>query len=189
MPAEEDVLLGPRLGEHPAHDVDAHPLGGLVEVDRVAPALVHRAAVLAEHEGVPEDRLERRLAAQDRRHREHRVEPVAELAREALGDEVGREPLRPVVRVLAVVERRERHDPGIEPGIADVLDPLDRGAALRAGDLDLVDPRSMWRVALEPRPSPRPRVRAVPRDRRSPRPCRTLRSRRSAAPAPSSASC
>ena len=98
MPAEQDVVLGPGAGEHPAHDVDAHPLGGLVEVDRVAPALVHRPAVLAEDAGVAEDRLERRLAAEDRRHREHRVEPVPELAREALGDEVGREPLRPVVR-------------------------------------------------------------------------------------------
>ena len=49
VPAEQDVVLGPRLGEHPAHDVDAHPLGRLVELDRVAPALVHRPAVLAEH--------------------------------------------------------------------------------------------------------------------------------------------
>ena len=96
VPAEEDVLLRPRLGEHPAHDVDAHPLGGLVEVDRVAPRLVHRPAVLAEDQAVAEDRLERPLAAEDRRHREHRVEPVAELPGEALGDEVGREPLRPV---------------------------------------------------------------------------------------------
>ena len=48
VPAEQDVLLRPRLREHPAHDVHAHPLGGFVEVDRVAPRLVHRPAVLAE---------------------------------------------------------------------------------------------------------------------------------------------
>ncbi|MFL5749809.1 MAG: hypothetical protein ACJ767_04210 [Chloroflexota bacterium] len=48
VPAEQDVLLGPGVGVHPAHHVDAHPLGGLVELDRVAPALVHRPAVLAE---------------------------------------------------------------------------------------------------------------------------------------------
>ena len=96
---------GRGVGIRPAHDVHAHALGGLVELDRVAPALVHRAAVLAEQGGVAEDRAERLLPAQDGAHREHRVEPVAELAGEALRDEVGREPLRPVVRVLAVVER------------------------------------------------------------------------------------
>ena len=149
MPAERDVLLRTGLGEHPAHDVDAHPLGGFVEVDRVAPALVHRATVLGEHEGVAEDRLERRLATQDGGHREHAVEPVAELAREALGDEVGREPLRPVVGVLAEVERGERHDPGVQPWVADVLDPRDRLAAAVAGDADRVHVRPMGRVALE----------------------------------------
>ena len=123
VPAEVDVVLGPGRHVQPAHDVDAHPLGGLVELDGVAPALVHRPAVLAEERRVAEDRPERLLAAEDRRHREHRVEPVPELAREALGDEVGREPLRPVLGLLAEVERRERHDPGIEPGIADVGDP------------------------------------------------------------------
>ena len=84
---------------HPAHDVHAHALGRLVELDGVAPALVHGTAVLAEERGVAEDRLEGRLAAQHRAHRQHRVEPVAELARERLGDEVGREPLLPVARV------------------------------------------------------------------------------------------
>ena len=163
VPAEEDVLLGPGLREQPAHDVDAHPLGGLVEVDRVAPALVHRPAVLAEDEGVAEDRLERRLAAEDRRHREHRVEPVAELAREALGDEVGREPLRPVLRVLAVVERRERDDPGVQPRVADVLDPLDRLAARRAGDRHLVHERPVRGVARRTGPSRRPPARGARR--------------------------
>ena len=46
-------------------------------------------------ERVAEDRLERRLAAENRAHREHRVEPVAELAGEALGDEVGRDTTGP----------------------------------------------------------------------------------------------
>ncbi len=153
MPAEVDVLLRTRGGIHPAHDVDAHPLGGFVEVDQVVRALVHRPAVLAEDERVAEDRFEGRLAPEHRRHREHRVEPVAELAREALGDEVGREPAFPVRRVLAEMERREGHDPGVEPGVADVADPLDRLAARRAGDRDLVDERAMRRVALEPLPA------------------------------------
>ena len=55
----------------------------------------------------------------------------------------------PVVGVLAEVERRERHDPGVEPRVADVLDPLDRRAAARAGDPDRVDVRPVRRVALE----------------------------------------
>ena len=114
---------------------------------------MHRPAVLGEQRRVAEDRLERRLAAQHRRHREHRVEPVAELAREALGDEVGREPLAPVVGVLAEVERRERHDPGVQPRIADVADPLDRRAAARAGDLHRVHVRPVRRVPLERLPA------------------------------------
>ncbi len=149
VPAEQDVLLGPGLDEHPAHDVDAHPLGGLVELDGVAPALVHRAPVLAEHEGVAEDRPERLRPLEHGRHRQHRVEPVAELAREALGDEVGREPRPPVVRVLAVVQRRERHDPRVQPRVADILDPLDRCAAARARDPDRVDVGPVRAVALE----------------------------------------
>ena len=56
---------------------------------------------------------------------------------------------RPVLRILAEVERRERHDPGVEPRVADVLDPLDRCAARRTGDLHGVDERPVRRVPLE----------------------------------------
>ena len=70
MPAEEDVVLRPGVGEHPAHDVDAHPLGGFVEINGVAPTLVHRPAVLAEDEGIAEEGLEGRFAAEDRAHRQ-----------------------------------------------------------------------------------------------------------------------
>jgi hypothetical protein len=153
VPAEQDVVLGPGLGEHPAHHVDAHPVRGVVELDHVARALVHRAAILGIQRRVAEDLLEGRLAAEDRRHGEHRVEPVAELAGEALSDEVGREPLPPVIGILAVVERRERHDPGIEPRVADVADPLHRRAATGAGDLDGVDVGPVRGVPLELIPS------------------------------------
>ena len=153
MPAEQDVVLGPRAREHPAHHVDAHPLGGVVELDRVAPALVHGTAVLAEERAVAEDRAEGRLAPQHRAHREQRVEPVAELAREALGDEVGREPLPPVRRVLAEVHRGERHDPGVEPGVPHVADALHGSPAARARHLHRVDVRSMRGVSLEQLPA------------------------------------
>ena len=59
----------------------------------------------------------------------------------------------PVVGVLAEVERRERDDPGVEPRVADVLDPLDRRAAARTGDPDRVDVRPVRGVALERLPA------------------------------------
>ena len=57
--------------------------------------------------------------------------------------------LPPVLRVLPVMQGRERHDPGVEPRIADVADPLDRRAAPGTGDLDRVDVGPVRRVALE----------------------------------------
>ena len=190
VPAEQDVVVGPGRHVQPAHDVDAHPLGRLVELDGVAPALVHRPAVLAEERGVAEDRLERRLPAEDRRHRQHRVEPVPELAREALGDEVGREPLGPEVGVLAEVEGRERHDAGVEPRVADVGDPrrppaADGGSAISTSSM--YGRCGVWPSnAPSPRP-PAPRSSLAAADDVERR--RSRRSRRSAAPAPSSASC
>ena len=153
FPAEVDVLLRPSPGEGPAHDVDAHPLGGLVELDGVAGALVHRPPVGPEDEAVAEEGAERRLAPQHRAHRQHRVEPVAELAGEALGHEVGREPLRPEGRVLAEVHRAEGHDARVKPGVAHVGDAPDRRATGGAGDGHRVDPRTVRRVALELRPA------------------------------------
>ena len=115
---------------------------------------------------VAEDRPERRLAAEHGRHREHRVEPVAELAGEALGDEVGREPLRPVLGVLAEVEGRERHDAGVEPRVADVGDARDRLAAAGQAILTASTYGRCGRVALERVPAlDRPLARA-PRGRR-----------------------
>ena len=62
-------------------------------------ALVHLVAVLVAHQAVAEQHLERRLAvAHHRAHRQERVEPVAELAGEALGDEVGRDTTSPSSR-------------------------------------------------------------------------------------------
>ncbi len=96
-----------------------------------------------------EQRLERRDALHHRAHRQQRVEPVAELAREALSDEVGGDPLRPVVAVLAIAHGRVGNDAGVEPRVAHVRDAADTLAALRAGDLDGVDPRAVRGVALE----------------------------------------
>ena len=84
---------------------------------------------------------------------DHRVEPVAKLPGKALGDHVRREPFGPVLRVMPVAQRRERHDSGVEPGVADVLDARNRFPAVGAGDLDLVDPGPVRRVPGERLPA------------------------------------
>ena len=82
----------------------------------------HQRRTRAEQRLVAEERLERRLPAEHGAHRQHRVEPVAELAGEALGDEVGREPLLPGAPIPVVTHGRVRHDTGVEPGIPDFRD-------------------------------------------------------------------
>ena len=67
----------------------------------------------------------------------------------ALGDEVGREPLLPILVVAGVAHGRERDDPGIEPGISHVADARHAVAGLRIADLHQVDPRAMRRIPFE----------------------------------------
>ena len=62
-------------------------------------------------------------------------------------------PLRPVRRILAEVERREGHDPGVQPRIAHVGDPRHGLPARRAGDGDRVHERPVRRVSLEDLPA------------------------------------
>ncbi len=147
--AEGEIRLGLVVDEHPAHDVCADFLRGFVELEHVAPALVHRATVPAQQGGVAEAGQIRWLALEHRAHHQHAVEPVAELAGEALGDEVGREPLLPVVPVVAIAEGGERHNAGVKPGIAHVLDAADLAATVGADDLHRINPRTMRSVALE----------------------------------------
>ena len=104
---------------------------------------MHRPAVFAAHGAVAQDGFERQAIFEHGAHHQQRVKPVSVLAREALGDEVGREPGAPVVRIGAVVQRRERHDAGVEPRITDVGNAADRFAAARASDLDAINPGPM----------------------------------------------
>ncbi len=147
--AEIQVVARIDRGEEPAHDIDAGDLGGVVEPDRIALALVHLLALFVAHEGVGEDVFEGGAIGQCSALGDDRIEPVAELAGEALGNKIGGIPLLPVRLVGAVVQGRESHDAGIEPGIAYIFDARDGRAASLAGDLDAVDPRAMGRVALE----------------------------------------
>ena len=160
--AEEEVAVG-RLGAVlPAHDVGAHALERLLGLDQVPPGAVHLTAVLVEHLLVAEHGAERRAADERHRHEELRVEPEPDLLAH-LRDPVGREPLLPVGvigqvgavspargagRVPALdplgvlpAERRERHDAGVEPDVADLLDAATSPPALLAADRDGVDPR------------------------------------------------
>ncbi len=76
-------------------------------------------------------------------------------------------PLFPVGRVLAVVQRRERDDPGVEPRVPHVRDPRDRGPAAAARDLDGVDERPVRGVPLERVPAldrPLPQLLATAHD-------------------------
>ena len=122
VPAEVEVCRRVVAGEEPAHYVHPHPLGRLGEPDSVALALVHLFALLVAEEGIAEAATEGLPVLEDRAHRQQRVEPVAELAGEALRYPVRREPLLPVRAVLAILERGIRDDAGVQPGVTDILD-------------------------------------------------------------------
>ena len=114
---------------------------------------MHLLALLVHERGVGEVGAERLGVLKGGAHGQERVEPVAELAGEALRDEVGREPLFPVVLVVSVAQRGEGDYAGIKPGVAHVLDSRDLCRTFSTGYLHLVDPRAVRRVALEPVPA------------------------------------
>src|SRR5439155_439314 len=97
------------------------------EVDEVLAALVELVAVLVVDELVRENGLVWRATGEDDAEEELRVVPEAHLL-EVLGDELGREPLLPVVPVLEPPERRGLHDGGV----------LQLGTQLIHGDEPLV---------------------------------------------------
>ena len=184
--AEEEVAVGRLRAVLPAHDVGAHAREGVRSVDRVPPRAVHLAARLVEHLLVAEHAPIRRAAGQRDRHEVLRVEPEPDLLAH-LRHPVGREPLLPV-RVVGEVgrrqplrracrvplgdvlgalpaERRERDDPGVEPDVADLRDPLAPPRRTPRSGSDLVDPRPAQLLELlEP---PRPRAPRAPPSSRS----------------------
>ena len=167
--AEVDVLARLSRAEEPADDVGAHAVERLVRLDRVAGGLVHLAAGLVADPLVREHRPVGEPAYERHRHEGDRVEPEADLLA-ALRDEVGRKPLLPVgvvgqvgageagrrARPVAVrdplgvlpAERRERDDPGVEPGVADLGDSPHLLAAALTADRHLVDPRAVQLLQL-----------------------------------------
>ena len=70
-------------------------------------------ALLVIDEGVAEEGLERRDALHHRAHGQEGVEPVSELAGEALCDEVCWVPFIPVFPVFTVLDGAESYDSGV----------------------------------------------------------------------------
>ena len=120
---------------------------------------MHVLAALVAHQRVAQAGAERLTPVQHGRHHQQRVEPVAVLAGEALGDEVRRVPLLPDVGMRPVPHGGERHDAGVQPGVADVRNARDRRPALAAPDFHSIDPWPVRRVTLEVLP-PRHRSRS-----------------------------
>ncbi len=149
MIAEEHVGIVTLIGKHPAHHVRADLVRAFIELDRVAPTLVHGAAIFAQQGGKAQHRLGGALVDDAGRHRQQRIEPVAELAGKRFGDEVRREPRAPVFRIEAIAQRAHRDNAGIEPRIAHVLDAFDNLAAPGALDLYRIDVRAMRRMPHE----------------------------------------
>ena len=87
-------------------------------------------------------RAVRRLARQHDAEEELGIEPQADLL-DHLDDVVGGEPLLPVRLIVQPVERRERHDPRVQPAVPHLGIAPALGLALRARHDDLVDPRAM----------------------------------------------
>ena len=157
VPAEVHVLLGARAGEEPTHHVGAHAIGRLIEFNGVTPALVHLATIFRKDKSVAEDGLRWLAPDHDRRHSEQRVEPVAELARETLRNQICGEPALPVLRVAAIAHRGERDDARVKPRIPNVGDALHLAAALRARDANLIN---VWAMGAMPRQGVEPCNRA-----------------------------
>ena len=112
---------------------------------------MHRSPIGTNHKAVAEDRLRWLTGGHHRGHGEERVEPVTELAGEALRDEVGGEPALPVLRILAVAHRGEGDDPRIKPRIPNIRNTRHLGAASTTVDLDLINVWTVCRVALKRR--------------------------------------
>ena len=120
--------------------VRPHAVQRLVEPHRVAPALVHLAAVVSEHAVVGDHDAVERAVLEGDGHEQQRGEPVADL-RGHLHHEIGREPARPGHAILQVGQGGEGRDVGIEPAVADLGHPGHGPPAAGAAEGDRVDPR------------------------------------------------
>ena len=149
MITEEQVVFGLVGAVQPAHHIHAHIVGGFVELDRVAPTLVHGAPVFCHQRGVTEILQEGRAARHHGAHRQQAVEPVAELPGERFADPVRRVPASPEIGVFAVAQCAEGHNAGVQPGIAHIRHAAHHAPALRAGQLDRIHIRPVRRMSFQ----------------------------------------
>ena len=165
MTSSESQILSRVLSQiHPAHGIHAELFSRFFKPDSRAVGFVHRFALFVLNKAVSEQCAERLLVfcvvgfviAHHGRERQHRIEPVAELAGETFGDKIGRIPPLPVLTVCVVAHGAEWHDTRVEPRIANVGD-ASHSLAFFAGRLAFddhaVDPRTMRRVAFEIAPA------------------------------------
>ena len=150
-----DALLGDdevaatqdrRAHEEPAHRVGAVAVEDAVDVGVVALGLGHLQAVVAEHDAVGDDLLERRAVEQCGGQHVEQVEPATGLA-DVLDDEVRRRVgVEPVLVLKRVVHLGEGHGAGVEPDVEDVRDAAHGGLprrVIRVRPGQLVDVRAV----------------------------------------------
>ncbi len=114
---------------------------------------MHFTAVFGQQRRIPEQTLERSFIGQHRALCQQAVEPVAELAGEALGNPVGWIPLLPIITVNAVVHRAKADDARVQPRVAHVGDARHWFAAMVARNFHLINVGAMGGVTVEILPS------------------------------------
>ena len=108
--------------QEPAHRIRTVAVKDLGDIRIVAQTLRHFLPVTAEHNAVTDDVLERRAIEKSRRQGVQRVEPAARLT-DVLDNEVsGVVGVEPLFVLERIVHLRERHRPGIEPDVKNILD-------------------------------------------------------------------
>ena len=129
--------------EIPADGVRAVFLQGIEGIDGIALGFAHLLAVLILHQSEHNHVFKGRLVEQQGGFRQQGVEPASGLVHR-LGNELSRELLfKGFLIFKRIMMLGERHCAGIEPAVNHLRHPLHRLAALRAGDGDGVDIRTV----------------------------------------------
>ena len=150
---EIDIVIRVVAGEHPAHHIGPHVLGRVIEPNGIPLAFVHLLAVFVTDQPMRQHSPERRTPLQRSAHRQQGIEPVAELERERLGDELCGKPLFPVRPVVPVSYAGIRYNTCVQPGIAYIRHTRHRRGTSRAADLDCIHPGTVRCVSLESFPA------------------------------------
>src|SRR6185369_11486225 len=77
--AKAKIGVGIMRGEQPTHGVSTFTFRSLLELDRIAFALVHFLAMLVFHQALTKHHLERLAVLHHRAHSKNCIEPIAKL--------------------------------------------------------------------------------------------------------------